>query len=115
MYALAGDLDIGYIYAPIVTELKAAFALARELGLNTPVTPSAVMEVWNYGGEKHVLWSLLVEELCDAFSGRPRPVYEEYEACIGAIEPLRLALGMRWEGGFLICWRDKVRGRSDGF
>ena len=93
MFALANDLGITTINAPIIEELRAAFALARDLNLTTPVTPSAVMEVWNYGGEDYVLWKLLVEELCGAFASTPRPAYEEFEACIGAIEPLRLALG----------------------
>ena len=51
------------------------------------------MEVWNDGGEDYVLWKLLLEELCNAFSKTPRPKYAEYERCIGAIKPLRLALG----------------------
>ena len=93
MFALANDLAIPAICAPIVTELRATFALARDLGMSTPVAPGAVMEVWNVGGENSVLWKLLLEELCGAFSSTPRPVYEDYQACIGAITPLRLALG----------------------
>ena len=93
MFALAGDLDIAAVCAPIFQELRAAFALARESNLTTPVTPGAVMEVWNDGGEDYVLWKLVSDELCAAFSGTPRPAYAEYERCIGAITPLRLALG----------------------
>ena len=93
IFALANDLAIPAICAPIVTQLRATFTLARDLGMPTPVVPGAVMEVWNVGGENSVLWKLLVEELCGAFSSTPRPVYEDYEACIGVITPLRLALG----------------------
>ena len=52
-----------------------------------------MLEVWNDGGEDYVLWKLLLDELCNAFSTTPRPNYAVYERCIGAIAPLRLALG----------------------
>ena len=69
-----------------------AFAMARDAGMRTPVVARNVMEVWQFGDDEYVLWKLLVEELCVAFSGKPRPVFAEYEDCFEAIGSLQVAV-----------------------
>ena len=92
MFAAASHLEIAGIQPLLLEQLEAAFAMARNEGRRTPVAPRTVMEVWEYDGEEYVLWKLLLEELCVAFSNKPRPVYAEYEQCLEAIPPLRLAV-----------------------
>ena len=68
------------------------FEAARVSDRQTPVVAKTVMEVWQVSHEECMLWKLLVEELCVAFSGEPRPVFAEWEECFQAIEPLRLVV-----------------------
>ena len=92
LFAAASHLEIAGIQPLLLEQLEAAFAMARNKGRRTPVAPSTLMEVWEYDGEEYVLWKLLLEELCVAFSNKPRPVYAEYEQCLEAIPPLLLAV-----------------------
>ena len=92
MYAAATYLDIVPIRPLILEQLSTAFGMARDAGMRTPVVAKSVMEVWNFGGADYVLWKLLVEELCAAFRGKPRPVFAEYEECFQVIEPLQVAV-----------------------
>lgn len=48
--------------------------MARNERMRIPVAPSTAMEVREYDGEEYVLWKLLLEEPCVAFSQKPRPV-----------------------------------------
>lgn len=72
MFAAASHLEIAGIQPLLLEQLKVAFAMARNERMRTPVAPSTVMEVWEYDGEEDVLWKLLLEELCVAFSQKPR-------------------------------------------
>ncbi len=92
MFAIAYDLEIATIQPLIIQELGAAFAMARDAGKRTPITPSTLMEVWEGFNEGSVLWKLLLQEMCVAFSGKPMPVYADYDECFKVIDPLRLAV-----------------------
>ena len=92
MHTAATYLDIVPIQPLILEHLKMAFAIARDAGMRTPVVAGSVMEVWQFGGEDYALWKLLGEELCVAFSGKPRPVFADYEDCFEAIGSLQVAV-----------------------
>lgn len=93
VYATARYLDIAAIKTVVLDELTAATAVARDMGMSTPILPGLVLEVWEEGGgEDGALWGFVVREMCKAFSGRPSPVYGVYEGCFGRIDGLRVAV-----------------------
>lgn len=93
IFATAYYLEITAVQDLVLDELTAAFAAAREAGMTTPVLPSTVMEVWeDDGGEEGVLWTLVLEEMCVAFSRNPLPVWEDYDECFKQVDTFRLAV-----------------------
>ena len=108
MFAAALHLDIVAIQLPILGELIASMATARDAGERTPILPGTVIEVWEIGDRDYVLRQLVLLELRDAFSRKPLPEYEEYERCFDMILSSIASGGGKWDGGVILAGRYPV-------
>ena len=93
VYFTARRLEISAVQKLVLMELRRIFSVVRESGYRTPVTPSTVLAVWEEGGEKCELWWDVLEEMCVAFSTKPRAVFAEYDVCFEEIRVFRTAVG----------------------
>ena len=93
VYFTARRLEISAVQTLVLMELRRIFSVVRESGYRTPVTPSTVLAVWEEGGAECELWDDVLEEMCVAFSTKPRAVFAEYDVCFEEIRVFRTAVG----------------------
>ena len=93
VYFTARRLEISAVQKLVLMELRRIFTVVRESGYRTPVTPSTVLAVWEEGGAECELWDDVLEEMCVAFSTKPRAVFAEYDVCFEEIKAFRTAVG----------------------
>lgn len=121
VFAAAKDLGIHTLQTLAIDELKIVFATARDGGNVTPVLPSLVLEVWEgcagveenedeeeekEDEEEDLLWQLILNEMCIAFSRKPMPVFAEFDECWKRIDLFRSQVGG--------AMADRIRGDSAG-
>lgn len=62
------------------------------------MAPGTAVEVWRDGGEECGLWKVVLEEMCVAFTRKPRAVFAMYDQCFERIDPFQSAVGEAMTG-----------------
>lgn len=76
--------------------------------------PCLAIRVWEDNGEEDLLLEFVLEEMQNALSRKPLPVYAEYDECFKKIEPFRMAVENARTDRILMGWRDRKREEREG-
>lgn len=82
-------LHIDLLISSVLQDLRNILQHTRNMGFVTPITPGTIFGVFDRVGTENRLWELLMEEMSEAFTRKPRPLFAKYQECFEEIEAFR--------------------------